>query len=87
MKIVYKLLMIYNLTNKTMKRLAIEFIKLWYKYCRLHFKYHTEKRKVRRLERTIVQTNWVDKLLQDSYLQFTEDLEKERRKENQNLDF
>lgn len=87
MKIVYKLLMIYNLTNKTMKRLAIEFIKLWYKYCRLHFKYHTEKRKVRRLEQTIVQTNWVDKLLQDSYLQFTEDLEKERRKENQNLDF
>lgn len=87
MKIVYKLLMIYNLTNKTMKRLAIEFIKLWYKYCRLHFKYHIEKRKVRRLEQTIVQTNWVDKLLQDSYLQFTEDLEKERRKENQNLDF
>lgn len=42
---------------------------------------------VRRLEQTIVQTNWVDKLLQDSYLQFTEDLEKERRKENQNLDF
>jgi len=52
--------MIYNLTNKTMKRLAMEF---------------------RRLERTIVNTNWVDKLLQDSYLQFTEDLEKERRKE------
>lgn len=87
MKIVYKLLMIYNLTNRTMKRLAMEFIKLWYKYCRLHFKYQNEKRKVRRLEQTIVQTNWVDKLLQDSYLQFTEDLEKEIRKENQNLDF
>ena len=61
-----------------MKRLAIEFIKLWYKYCRLHFKYQMEKKKVRRLERTIVNTNWVDKLLQDSYLKFTEDLEKER---------
>ena len=62
-----------------MKRLAIEFIKLWYKYCRLHFKYQMEKSKVRRLERTIVNTNWVDKLLQDSYIKFTEDLEKERR--------
>jgi hypothetical protein len=64
-----------------MKRLAIEFIKLWYKYCRLHFKYQMEKEKVRRLERTIVNTNWVDKLLQDSYLKFTEDLEKERKKD------
>lgn len=64
-----------------MKRLAIEFIKLWYKHCRLHFKYQMEKEKVRRLERTIVNTNWVDKLLQDSYLKFTEDLEKERKKD------